>query len=69
MHIQDQIIAGIESPRHTLRLNQYRRVRFPKQKIAVGIELVSRIYFQLHPGNAGLSIPQDVRGETKLCDR
>ena len=51
MHIEDQVIAGIESPGHALRLNQHRRVRLPKQKIAIGIKLVARIHFQLHPGN------------------
>ena len=52
MHIEDQVIAGIEPPGHALRLNQDWRVRFPKQKITIGIEVVSRIHFQLHPGNA-----------------
>src|SRR6202041_2668974 len=56
MHVEDQVIAGIESPRHALRLYQYRRIWFPEQKITIGIELAARIYFQLHPRNAGFPI-------------
>ena len=56
MHIEDQVIARVEPPWHTLRLNQDRRIRFPKQKVAIGIKLVSRIDFQLHPWNALLPL-------------
>ena len=30
MHIEDQVIARIESPWHALRFNQHRRIGFPK---------------------------------------
>ena len=43
VHIEDEIVAGIEPPRHPAGFRQHRRIRFPEEKMTVRVESISSI--------------------------
>ena len=56
VHIEDEVVARIEAPRHSGWLHEHGRVRFPEQKMAVGIESVAAIQIQLHARHSVLPV-------------
>ena len=56
MHVQDQIVAGIQTPGHTGRLYERGSVRFPEEEVTIGVEAVAGGHSSLHTGDSLLPI-------------
>src|SRR6202034_348796 len=56
VHVEDEIVAGIEAPGHAGGFLDDRRVWFPEEKMAVGVEGIASVEFQLHAWNSLLPV-------------
>ena len=52
MDVENEVVARIEPPGHSFRLDQRRRIRLPEEEMAVRVEGVAGVEQNLHAGNA-----------------
>ena len=56
VHVEDEVVTGVEMPLSSPWLGDGGRVRFPEEEVAVGVEGGSSVDVEFHAGDAGLPV-------------
>ena len=56
MDVEDEVVAGVETPGHAVGLDEGGGIGLPEEEVAVGVEAVAGVHEELHAGNAVLPV-------------
>ena len=66
VHVEDEVVAGVQPPRHRLRLHQRGRVRLPEKEVRIRVKALARVDRDVHARDAALPVVR-VRAAQCLC--